>query len=172
MALITLGTLVGGVKAAVIADVTIDSSTQLTITLSGTLEGPAPSIFYEDLIFDFGTTMPAFNQTVVSVSGGYTVGAAIGTLFNNPNAVGDSIHLIGLMDSSLSGASVTGTAVFEYGSPHQISAFQSFDIFWGGSASGGIFQSSGMTIAVPESSSALFLAIGSLGLAASRHRRK
>lgn len=148
----------GESEAAVLASVSIDSPSALTITLNGTLDGNAPPRFPREVTIDFGTANYSSDAvSPISFSGGFNVSTAAGLLFNNANSAFDSIQLFAVPINPLPvGTLVSGQASFEYGIAHQIELGQDFSVWWGASnpSVGGMLQSTGRTVVIPEPVSA------------------
>jgi hypothetical protein len=146
-------------NADLIATLAVNSPTELSVSLSGMLSGPAPSSFGTNITIDFGTENYSGVTQPTTITGGYSPFNASGTLFNNRNSIADSINVIFDPSPFTVGQAISGTAIFAYDTEHQLVAGQSFDLFWGASLDGTL-QSSGVTTAVPEPSSLLMLGLG------------
>lgn len=178
--IITIGSLAGGANAAVSATVTLNSSTEIEVTLSGTFGAPEATSYSSDLLIDFGTDIFTSGIHPISRDGIFSVEETQGeetrgSLFNNSNTVAYSMQVIHSPHASFSvGDHVSGTVVFSYSVNHLLNDGQPFDLYWGTSKTGAgmSLQSSGIVNAVPEPSSALLLGIGAFGFAMRRRRLK
>ena len=178
--IITIGSLAGGANAAVSATVTLNSSTEIEVTLSGTFDAPAATSFPNEVLIDFGTDIFTSGIHPISRDGIFSVEETEGeetrgSLFNNFNTAAFSMQAVHSPHADFSvGDHISGTVVFSYSVYHQLNDGQPFDLYWGTSKTraGASLQSSGIVNAVPEPSSALLLGLGALGFAMRRRRLK
>jgi len=173
---VVLSSLASSATAQINAVVSVDSPTELSISLTGILFGIAPSNFDSEVGIDLGTS----NYTVggtdpSSTSGSFGGVEPIGALFNNGNTLNDSILVIFSPPILTAGQEISGTVTFTYDSAHQIAVGESFDVYWGASATGTL-QSSGITVSeptsVPEPSSLSILGIAGVAVIFRRRRRE
>ena len=177
--LLTIGSLAGGADGALSATVTLNSSTEIEVTLSGTFGAPEATSFPNTVLIDFGTDVFTSGIHPIATVGSFEVAETEGeetrgSFFNNFNTVAFSMQLLHFAGGSFSvGDHVSGSAVFTYAADYQLTEGQPFDLYWGTSKTGvgRSLQSSGtVTAAVPEPSSVLLLGLGGCGYAMRRRR--
>lgn len=156
---VALWLLTGGLSvntyAAIVAEILVDSPTELTVSLSGEFEGGFPIEFRNELFVSFGTSnypvvsgMPinpiAFDGTFESSH--EFLFFADARLFSTTNTLGDAMDVLYSLGPAgfIEGDTLLGTMTFTYGMPHLIEVGESFDVYWGLPATG-TYQSSGFT---------------------------
>mgnify|MGYP000530723252 FL=1 len=169
--IITFGSLSGGAMAQVVANLNIVDSNQLSISFSGALSGPAPSIDSEYVTVVFASLPPIGYQNPADVDflSGRTSVSIDGS---NPYMSGLLIQLDGeesmiLYDNVPGGLTAgdifSGTVTIDYDSPHFIPDGTQATVYWGKPATGTVQL-------VPEPSSSLLIGLGGIGFLLKRRR--
>ena len=174
--LLSIGTMVGVTQAALVASLTIDNATEVTISINGTIEGPEPESGAGEWLFillnpGVATVFDA-NDFPADGPGDLNVnGTTLNRAFVRSDLGGPHIELN--FGNALSpGASVSGSKVLTFNLPHGIDFIdlQNAELRYGWGASdiaNGTFQGR----VIPEPTTALLAVLG-LGVVARRRRRR